>query len=235
MATTKTFEESLREIGRLIEVPSFVKELVLQSLDDIDFTSLDFEGKNRLENCKKSIGNISEQSLSSSFAIIYNQVCILAVSSLSAYLENYFKDCIQARWDKIDFSGIDIKISLGEIGEYGFDISSNIGAIILKKDNTIKFQDLQSTLRSFEKYFGVNITMEENLKKEIIFYQQCRHAIVHQNGIADADFIKKTGTANKKNYIIGDTIQLGSKDWIDIVTAFQKFYTLVVESAKSLY
>lgn len=226
---SQEFGVSMTDIDKLVDLPKSIQEMTLQLLSDINHANLKPQEQLQLSNCMKGISNISRQSLGSSFKIIYNQVCILAVSALSAYTEKYFQESIKNNLSRLNPEAIKkIKITLQEAANLGFNLTDNIGQIIIDKNgNSINFQDLQSTTRSFEEYLNKNIVLTDSLINEIIFYQQCRHILVHNNGTVNNDFIRKTGSANKKNYSINDQIQLDQEDWDTIQESFLSFYTLI--------
>ena len=225
------FENDLNKVEKLISVPNLIKEHVLEMLKDINFSNFnDNLEKKKLNNGIRVIENISDGSLNKEFSIIYNQVCILAVSSLSANIEKYFKNFIATSKTATNIKNLDkIKLNLNEALQYGNINFDNLGDIILKKDTSVNFQDLQGTIRSFNECLGKIIKLEDNLKNKIIFYQQCRHVLVHKNGFVDDNFIKKTDKeSNIKKYEIGNVVQLDSKDWADMKSSFLEFYKELV-------
>lgn len=224
------FEEDLGKIEKLISAPNLIREHILNNLKNINFDKLENTEKTKLNNSIKSIENISNESFKNEFKIIYNQVCILAVSSLSANIEKYFKDFIIIPEVTIGVKNLEkIKLNLQEILQYRNINFENLGDIILEKDNSINFQDLQSTIRSFNEYLGKNIKLGDGLRNKIIFYQQCRNVLVHKNGLVDDNFVKKTNKeSNIKEYKTGDIIQLDFSDWISMKNSFLEFYKKIV-------
>jgi hypothetical protein len=230
----KDINQSFYDIDQLIEVPNLIQRLALDCLKKLDSSTLKNTDKIKLNNSIQLLENISDGSIKESFKIIYNQVCILAVSASNATLEKYFINFITSHWKKLSFSQEVAKLSLAELSEYNFNIKPFLGEIILKKITAINFQDLQSIVRSFEQYCKKSIVIDDDLKKIIIFYQQCRHVLVHKNGYVDKDFIKKTGNNNLKNYMMGDKIELNKSDWINIKNTFPKIIEIIVNQ-KSEY
>ncbi len=220
----------LNDIGRLSATPDFIKEAVLAILCGINLDGLGLLQKNPIENAKKAIENIDNSSIQKSYGIIHNQMCILAVSALSYVIEKYFCNYIVSNISSITYPK-DIKLSLEELGEYSFKIKENLGLIIKSRDNSINFQDVGSTVNTWDKYFNRKIELAEDLEKNIIFYQQCRHSLIHNSGVVDNHFLNKTNkrNANIKNYKIGEAIQLDKQDWANINDFFIKFIdTLII-------
>jgi len=218
---TDEMKKELDYIEKLISTPNIIRDHAINSLKNFKDSDLKNTEQIKLKNAIQSIENISNKSINKSYGIIYNQICILAVSALSAVLEKYFINMTK-QFEKIRLPN-DLKISLYEIKEYEFDMKKNLGNIILKKDNSINFQDLKSVLRAYEKYFNKNIKLDDELKNNIIFYQQCRHVLVHKNGIVDEDFIQRIKNCNIKKYKKKNKIQLNKNDWEKIKKYFCSF------------
>jgi len=220
------FKKDLEDIEQLISTPDTIKDFVIKSLKKMRVSELKYSERTIVKNLILSLENISQHSISKSYKIIYNQVCILAVSALAAAIEKYFIDAIKESSKQIILPK-EIKISLAEAQEkYKFEIKNNLGKIILEKDNSINFQDLQSTIRTFKNYFSRNIKLKSKVKDFVIFYQQCRHVLVHKNGIIDDEFLSRTSklTIKKlKQYEKGDKVELNKEDWRQIKTSFISF------------
>jgi len=212
------FNRDLENIEQLISAPIAVKDIVLGNLKKLE--RLPYTEQTKVNNTIRLIENIENDSLKKEFDIIYNQVCILAVSALSATIEKYFVNYVNSNVHDVGFNK-NIKLDFGELKKYNFNLKPELGKIFLEKDNSINFQDLQSILRSFEIYLKIKIEINEEIKNYIIFYQQCRHIIVHKNCKVDKDFLNKVDeNANFKKYRLGDTIQLDEKDWSNIKSSF---------------
>lgn len=219
----KQIKDSLDNIEKLIETPNFIKDFILKSIKNFGDSELTNTGKIKAENIIKAIENIEGESLKDNFQIIYNQTCVLAVSALGATLEEFFLNYVQSNWNKIQVKK-EIKVPLSDLLKYNLRLTTVIGKIILEKDNSIKLEDLQSLIRTFEDYFGIKIKIKDETRKNIIFYQQCRHVIVHKNSTVDEDFFKKVqdSKCNIKNCQIGNKIMLDNNDWLNIKNYFPK-------------
>ena len=221
------FRQSLENIEQLVELPALIQQSVLEILAKVDHAKLSYLENQATQNAYDLIAGIESGSLKSSYKIIYNQVCILAVSTLSAYLEKYFQEFATYNLDKLNSLALDkIKVTLLEAFNLSSNIS-NIGSLITDKDGGINFQDLQSILKSFNEYLGKNIVPDDATRNKIIFYQHCRHLLVHNNGIINQYFLDKVGQSNLKSYKIDDLIQLDQDDWINIKQSFTELYRLI--------
>ncbi|MDO8518097.1 MAG: hypothetical protein Q7S26_02295 [bacterium] len=228
------FERALGNIDELVAFPDRMRTYVIGTVSPLLKSSkIDYLERTKIQNIIKALEGVHNQSLRSSYKIVYNQCCVLGVSALSAALERFFVQYAAQHHEEINQKQLSkIRISLSELSSLSYQPQDHIGRIILNKDNTINFQDLQSTKRSFKDYFNVDITVEATIQKQIIFYQQCRHIIVHKGGIVDEEFISRLliADANLKNFKLGDEIQLYVHDWTKVK---QSFMTLI-ESVTSV-
>lgn len=231
----KQINNGLDGVGKLIETPEFIKDFVLKSIKSFKESELTTTGRIKVDNIIRAIGNIEEESLKKNFQIIYNQTCVLAVSALEATIEEFFLNYIQSNWDKmIVRREKEIRVPLSDLLKFNLRLTTVIGKIILEKDSSIKLGDLQSLIRTFEIYFGIKIKVKNQTKKSIIFYQQCRHVIVHKNSVIDEEFLKKVSDnkCNIKNYKLGDKVMLNNDDWLNIKNYFPKLMEELVNSFK---
>jgi len=229
MATNhiEEFTASLKKIDQLIRTPNLIQSTAVEAIKGIDRKELKPVTQNQYDRALQLLTNISDGSIKDSYTIIYNQLCVLAVSALSAQLEKYFINYANSHWKQVNNPN-KIKLDLEQIKGYDFQLKAFLGRILMRNDNSIKFQDLQSTIRSFKEYFNKDINITEQLKNEIIFYQQIRHILVHNDGIVNTEFIRKTQSANLKNYTEGAIVQLEASDWGLIQKSFTEFVSIVV-------
>jgi len=221
------FKIELENIDKLEQTPMIIREIAIQGLDnaigEIIATGKMGLTKQSLENSKRGLENIGEQSIKNNFKIIYSQMCILAVSSLEATLKKYFEDAL-SNFSNINQANKDlkeIKISLAELVENNLIYSGEFGKLVLSKTN-LSFQDLKSIKRIFSEYISYDIRLDSETEKQICFFLEARHVLVHKGGIADEKFIKSTNLfgANLKNYAVGDRIDVGMNDWLSIKNSF---------------
>lgn len=215
----------MADLEQLIETPNRIQEFGLSYLRAIDASKLSHSEKTKLHNSIRALENISQGSLKNSFQIIYNQLCVLSVSLLSATLEQHFINYANSNWQQVNTSAKkleELKISLKYLIENNLKFGGKFGKLIIEKDNSIKFQDLNSTLRTYKEYFGLDIVLNDDVQKKIIFYQQVRHIIVHKGGIIDESFISATSykRANIRNLKVGDKVNLEEEDWSNLKDTF---------------
>lgn len=145
------------------------------------------------EHTLRMLQNIrTNDSMRPQYQVISNQGIVLLVSYISSALEDLFKTAFRAAlvakqvpeevWDT------EFKASFAQLVSIRSDGDGLIDLVVAKQD--INFQDMQSTVRSFQKYVGVEVTRDQDMD-DIVFAQAARHAIVHNAGIADAGFFKQ--------------------------------------------
>lgn len=217
---TEKLKMVLGDIDKLISTPESIRNFILDGISNINCSALSNTEKRKLENLLMSLSNISDGTFAKQFKIIYNQACTLAVSSLEAILEEMFCNYAMSHMREMQFP-TDFKISIKElVQEYNFEFKSSIARIILAKDNSINFQDLKSTVRTFRQYLDVDIKLPSEDTKCVIFYQQCRHLLLHKNGIVDDEFVRRVDTHNVRKYKKGDQVCLDGSDWSNIKLSF---------------
>ena len=231
------FRDELDEIDKLIATPELVREHAVNVLRGVLGRDLPNSYSKIVENGIASLEKIASSSLKDNYSAIYNQSCVLAVSALGAKIEKYFLNYGNYNWESIDITkkGKEIKFTLSEVAKNGYNLKQNVMQHIKDKDNSISFQDLGSTKRTFSDYFHRDIELGEAIEKQIIFYQQCRHSIVHSAGIADETFLSRMldRDANLKGYEVGSRITLDSDDWRDIKSSFSSVIAELVSGVKA--
>lgn len=227
------FSVELANIDKLEQTPNLMKGMAIQALDAaINAPGVQTTVKKLLENNKTGLENISNKSIKDNFRVIYAQMCILAVSSLEATLKKYFENALNG-FNGINLDNKDlenIKITLAELVRNKLAYRGEFGSLVLEKVKP-NFQDLQTIKRNFENYLSKNVTLEDEVEKKICFYLELRHVLVHKGGIVDKKFVNATNSfsANVKNYIEGERVEIDTNDWAVIKDCFTK---LVKETTK---
>jgi len=227
------FDQELEEIEKLIQTPELIRSYSLEVLESVFKKGIPYTYKTSISNGILALKNISDRSIRDNYEAIYNQCCVLAVSLLGAKIEKYFINYGNYNWDKIDTSkkGKEIKFSLSELAEHEYNLKPSIMKLIKNKDSSISFQDLLSTKRTFDDFFKKNIELKDSSEKSIIFYQQCRHNIVHAGGRVDETFLSRLTPkkANIKKYELGEKIKLNDSDWKEIKLSFRQLIETLVK------
>ena len=214
----------LEKIEKLESTPMIMRDQAVQCLRTVlKKSQLKHNDINIIENKINLLENIKEESMKEQFSVIYSQMCVLAVSSLEAILKEYFVDSFNDKTDiNIENKKLnEIKVTIRDIIDNELNFDNKLGALILERDKP-NFQDLKSILNNFKNYFNKEIKLESDLQKNLCFYLEIRHLLVHKGGVVDKKFINsaKVLDANIKNYKAGDVVEIKSSDWIDMKQAF---------------
>ena len=178
-----TFAQNAHEVERLIDFDRDVVTIMIQSLESLksDVPPQVHSLNGRIDRVIQIITNIRDnESLKSKYETVCNQAVVLLVSYFSSALGELFRkavsDALENEENKILLDE-EIKITFREIKERNWNIKGSAGDLVIaKKDLT--FQDMQSTVRAFEAYVGVQIEKDARTHN-IILGQAARHVIVH--------------------------------------------------------
>lgn len=220
------FQAELINIDKLERTPALIKDIALQALTTaIEIQGVSTMAKNALNNQRTNLENIHEQSIAENFKVIYAQMCILAVSSLEATLKKYFENALNG------FNGINLKndelketkITLAELAQNNLSYRGGFGSLVLEKTK-LNFQDLQAIKRNFKNYLSKPIVLDSEDEKNICFYLEARHVLVHKGGFVDKKFTSATNSfnANIKGYNEKDKVEIDNSDWANIKKCFSK-------------
>jgi hypothetical protein len=231
----KKFKDSLGDIDKLEQTPQIVRDMAGGVLEDIcKDEAVQRTVRMKLEGRIQALKSIHESSIEDNFKVIYSQMCVLAVSSLEAILEEYFEYALNSSAKtegKLVKKMDDLKITLKELVENDLNLAGKFGSIFLEKAK-LNFQDLKSIKDSFSDYLGKKIDLDEDTEKLICFYLLARHVLVHKGGVVDDKFISASTrylNANTKGYKKGSKIIFNPEDWMNIKKVFVKLVNEVVK------
>jgi len=165
---------------------------------------------------------------------------VLLVSYFSSTCKELFRKSVDfiSLHESSFFSPIkeDIKLSFSEISEYEYNLSGNLGRIIIDKKN-ISFQDMQSIERSFSKYLLIESKEISKDVNNIILAQASRHCIVHSSEIADEKFLYQIRDASNRDVIqevkLNDKISVTPKEIDEISNSMHNYLTSKVHEILS--
>jgi hypothetical protein len=156
------------------------------------------------------------------FPTVYEQQLILMVSILENFLKRFFVLYLKFNYKKIDADKFDhISFKLKDILEPKTS-KENIGFLLIEKDNKINFQNYTSIVENYEK-IGLNFKKILN-KKEVESFKyllQCRHLLVHENGIVNKYFVEITGKRR-----VGEKISIS----LEMIDGFKDLSSKIVNS-----
>jgi hypothetical protein len=195
-----TFTNNVRSVQQLVDFDHTVLDSAIQNLGHLQ-AALDAKNPHvadRVGNTLSMLKNIREHdSMRMHYATIYNQCVVLLVSHFGSALHAMF---IAAAPTLLGVAGErealkeELKFSISELRELKFDLNEAIGNLLVAKRD-IGFQDMQSTVRAFKSYLGIDIPRDQHMHN-VIFAQAARHAIVHSGAVADARFVRQIAAAD---------------------------------------
>lgn len=183
----EAFKSNLDSVSKLINFDKEVQEIAINGVKslhaklvkELKITNPQLNGERTLQIL---YGIRDSPTLRERYALIFNQAVVLMVSYFGSALGDIFRITAASALAKDDerIVNVELKVRIGEILLLAESPEDQIGDLIILKDD-ISFQDMQSTHRAFKKYFDVQ--METNdIVRNIIVAQACRHAIVHDGG-----------------------------------------------------
>lgn len=207
----------------------------IKNNEEIKITNVVFLPENTLKQLKQIKSNNSFRNM---YESIFNQCLVLLVSYFTTAIKELFGSTIQyfAENNNGHFETIksDIKFSIQELSNYDFDLTSEIGNLIIGKNN-ISFQDMQSICREFKQYFGFNIEKNSDVDN-IILSQASRHSIVHALSVSDKKFINQIRNTKsrtiKTNIKLNDAIIFTPEEIEVVIESMNNFFDMLFKRIK---
>ena len=193
-----TFAENARDVERLIDFDRDVVDIMIMSLEalkkDVPSQLHSFAG--RIERTAYMMKNIRDnESLKSKYGTVCNQAVVLLVSHFSSAVGDIFRKAISDALDREGSENLlneELKLTFREIKDRNWNLKSSAGDLLIaKKDLT--FQDMQSTVRAFESYVGVQIDKDQCTNN-----QASRHVIVHASALVTERMLKQVSKASPR-------------------------------------
>lgn len=224
---TDNFKENVDSVHKLVNFDEIVQMFYLNGLKRAEKGLKRYGAEDHpnysVKNQIKSISNIREnKSLRPHYEVMLNQCVVLLVSYFASAIEGLFEFSLT---DKIKNHPLgklgreEIKISLSDLEQLDFNLSEDVGRIIVATKQ-ISFQDMKSIARVFNEFFGFEPSKDQYVNN-IILGQACRHSIVHSGGIVKQKIAKQISMAiprDVKNELkTGDKIQFSAEE-IEIVS-----------------
>ena len=215
-----SFKANTEDVERLVNFDREVLQLVILSLQDLHEKLKPHHGTPQMNGgrvLEMIIGIRDNESLRDKYGVIFNQAVVLLVSYFSSALGDIFRAAVILGLDNENNSILldeEIKLTFKDMKERDWNMKSAAADLLIaKKDYT--FQDMQSTVRAFDTYVGINLVRDE-ITNSIILGQAARHVIVHAGGIATERFMKQISKAYprtlKPNMQLNDKVQFTAKD-----------------------
>jgi hypothetical protein len=226
-----TFANNVESVQQLVDFDRTVLEAAIQNISRLQ-KELDERNPavaDRVGNTLAMLTNIrNNDTMRQHYVTIYNQCIVLLVSHFGSALHEMFVSAAPTRLGVTsdqDSSKDELKFSIAELRELEFDLKGTIGALLVAKRD-IKFQDMQSTVRAFKNYLGVDIARDADMDN-VILAQSARHVIVHSGGLVTATFMRRIASARSrkvKTTVVERQYLAFSPDEVDVVaTSMQTF------------
>jgi hypothetical protein len=206
---TQQYVINLNKAGAITGLGEQIISISIKTLEGIINASQENTTKQKLNNHKELLKNLYKSPILGELVpTISGQQVVLVVSAFEVYMSDLVR-CIGneyrslLKWPEGSSGKVDLSILNSDI--------TTIGDLILGivEQQSISFQDLQSTKRFLKEYLGINFSMTKDEEDDLILAAATRHAIVHGGSIADSKFIKQirnTKYANK--YSPGQKIEV---------------------------
>jgi len=223
------FKKNVEEIGKLRSIGKDILEFSKSSL----VLLLEESEKQRCHGIKRKIEttiqaleNIGESSvdMKEKLATINNQSLVLLVSNFERFLSEYTILLVEEysyliKWPEKKFS-----IDLGAF-QHG---TPTLGEVVLRSlREKYNFQDLKSILDFTKDIFGINISLEDSVKDNIIFFHALRHILIHNLGIVDNQFLKQIRNIRQKSpetsFTKDEKIDVSEKSYHEAESIFVEF------------
>lgn len=215
----KTFSENLLEVERLIDFDRDVLDILIMSLQGLrgEVPSQMHSFAGRIDRVLQIVSGIRDhESLKSKYGAVCNQAVVLLVSHFASTLGDLFRAAVSeslARDENKALLDEELKITFREMKERNWDIKSFAGDLLIAKKD-LMFQDMQSTVRAFDAYIGVEIAKDQ-LTNNIILGQAARHVIVHASARVTPRMLKQVSKAvprTLKQVLLHDDMLIFSKE-----------------------
>lgn len=177
------FVENSRDVERLIDFDRDVIDIMIMSLEGLkkDVPQHVHSLIGRIDRITHIVRGIRDhESLKGKYSTVCNQAVVLLVSHFASALGDLFRKAVSEALDRDESKTLldeELKLTFREIKERNWNIKGAAGDwLIAKKDLT--FQDMQSSVRAFDTYIGMQIERDQRVNN-IILGQAARHVIVH--------------------------------------------------------
>jgi hypothetical protein len=239
------FESQLKSIDELANFDRFVLDLCINHIETLNerlkngppqITNQTYLAENTLSTIKTIRQN---DSLRIQYQSIFNSCLVLQVSYFTSTLHDIFRQAFQrlAETNKLPEIKDDLKLTFKELTDFSFNLTNNIGELILKKKE-ISFQDMQSICKAYKTYFDITIDKDQKCNT-IILAQASRHAIVHALGKADEKFLRQISDAKprdiKQNFSSNEDIKFSASELEFVKLAMLVFVQELREKFNSKY
>lgn len=211
-------EKSIKEIDNIGSIGKDIIKFSVDSLADLAENlkrQQQYGVERKIQNTISALNNIDESSpeLGKKFKTIRSQSLVLLVSNFERFLRDFTVVLAEEYSYLIEWPDQKLSIDFSSF-KYG---RPSLGEVVLRAfRDKYSFQDLRSITDFSDKLFRVPIVLKKSRREKIVLYHAMRHAIVHNLGLVDDQFLKQIReTEFSHNYFRGDEIKLSEEDYIE--------------------
>ena len=224
---SEKYNKNLVQIDGIFTVADILKGIYVNSLESLIKQCDIYANKHLLLNAKQALENVSSESIELSekrnWEKLYAIAIALVASNAEQLLKLLFNNLVAANLNtvrsinNVTFTFQEVKNSTSSIGT-----GSNIGLkdLVLGKiygegnpQEKLNFQNIESILDIYSRYFGVLIKLSEEQKKIIFKYFQYRHIILHNGGEIDKVFHDRMKNVLGEEYTVGQKLSVSKEDY----------------------
>jgi hypothetical protein len=212
----ENFRSNRRSVDDLMTFDASVLDVLKASLTSLKERLVKVEVTNPYLQPDKLITLISQirehESLRSRYGVMYNQALVLSVSYFASAVRDLFVDSIAnaAMASRAAVVDEDIKVSVEHLLDDAIDRPTLVAEAIADRGDQ-SWQDMQSIVRAFTKYFG-QAPERDSVVNDIIVAQAVRHVIVHNGAKADRRLLSQIKKALPRSFnprlVVDEPIQL---------------------------
>lgn len=163
----------------------------------------------------------ANDSLRPKYQHIFNQCVVLLVSYFSSAVADVFRASFRRGFEgKLGekIAEEELKLSVAELRELDGAAPDKLADLFIQKKD-ISFQDMQSIVRTFERYVDVSLSKDETAN-DIIVGQASRHVIVHAGATVDHKMMLQVAKATPR------TLKLDLKEGMPLQFSVNELRTL---------
>jgi hypothetical protein len=203
--TLSIFRVNLESVHELMRFDSHVVDLTVHLLESLQERLVAVHGADNsrlnVTNTLALVRNIrSNDSLQPHYQQMLNQCNVLLVSYFSSAVGDIFKagltDAVKTG-RRPDIMKEKITMDLEDLREIGGDVLDRSGDLFLANHREINLQNMQSTAKAFEDYFGYTRRADE-VVNDITLSHACRHVIVHCGALVDWKMVRQLKSAHPR-------------------------------------
>jgi hypothetical protein len=236
----ESFRKEIKMVDRLIQADRQIVDFCVESMKTANekFKKSQISNKNfLLDTSISQLEKIRDnESLKETYKIVLNQSIVLLVSYFTATLEKIFKtSCAIAVRQNAFNRDSSMKVFLNDLILFSRNPESSIGDIILKRDDTISFQDMKSVYQTFNNYFGFAHEKDQDVNT-VIMGQACRHIMVHAGGRVTEKLLNQVAEAQprkiKHDIRINEEIEFSEEEIKILTTSMMSYLKRLTDGTK---